>query len=219
MNKQKILAIIIVLIALVTGASFIYKDWKKAQENKAPSKALFSAKFGDAFKPKIIVYSDFLCNKCHDYNNNVIKNLKKDYVDTHKARLEIRPLTIIDENSIPLTELAMCANEQNKFLPAWDYISDQINRDNDKSLKYNANHFFDDYKIKDVSNKIGTKYDQLNNCYKERKYDDKVRDNDQIAYDHNINSVPILFMSKLEQPIRGAVNYGFIKSSLDRVIK
>lgn len=70
-------------------------------------------------KVTIIEFSDFQCPYCKKFNDNTFAQIKKEYVDTGKAKIVFRhfPLSF-HVNAEIAGEAAECANRQGKF---WDY--------------------------------------------------------------------------------------------------
>ncbi len=65
----------------------------------------------------IVEFSDFQCPFCESFFTNSLPQLKKDYIDTGRVKLDYRffPLTSIHPNAEGSAEAAACANEQGKF--------------------------------------------------------------------------------------------------------
>lgn len=80
---------------------------------------------GDANAPHTIIeYSDFQCPFCRRFFDETYSQLKKDYIDTGKARLVYRhfPLTQLHPVAVKSAEATECANEQGKFWQMHDAI-------------------------------------------------------------------------------------------------
>lgn len=76
-------------------------------------------KGGDEAPVAIVEYADMLCPYCAKVNEEVMPRLQADYIETNKARYEIRLVAMIAPDSQRAAEGAYCAAEQNKF---WDYV-------------------------------------------------------------------------------------------------
>jgi len=68
----------------------------------------------------IVEFSDFQCPFCRSFFMNTYPKLKKDYIDSGKARLLFRhfPIPATHPNAPKAHEASECANEQGKF---WEY--------------------------------------------------------------------------------------------------
>ena len=71
-------------------------------------------------KVTIVEFTDFQCPFCKRFFDDALVSIKKEYIDTGKAKLAIRhfPLTAIHPNAFAAGEASECANEQGKF---WEY--------------------------------------------------------------------------------------------------
>lgn len=71
-------------------------------------------------KVTIVEFSDFQCPFCKAFFDDTLSQLKKDYIDTGKAKMAYRhfPLSSIHKNAQKAGEASECANEQGKF---WQY--------------------------------------------------------------------------------------------------
>jgi protein-disulfide isomerase len=68
----------------------------------------------------IIEFSDFQCPFCKRFYDDALAQMKKDYIDSGKAKFYFRhyPLNQIHPNAQMTAEASECANEQNKF---WEF--------------------------------------------------------------------------------------------------
>ena len=73
---------------------------------------------------KIIVYTDFECGACARLHSEVEPELRRLYVSTGKAGIEVRVLGILDTGSIRAAEAALCAADQGRFLEYQDALFD-----------------------------------------------------------------------------------------------
>lgn len=75
---------------------------------------------GDIDNPlSVVEYADILCPYCARAHNEILPRIEADYIDTGKARFEVRLVGIIRPDSQRAAEGAYCAAEQGKF---WDYL-------------------------------------------------------------------------------------------------
>lgn len=71
---------------------------------------------------KIIIYTDFQCGACGKLHSEVERELRRLYVATGKAEIEIRPLGAIDDYSMRGAQAALCAGDQGKFCEYMDAL-------------------------------------------------------------------------------------------------
>ena len=73
-------------------------------------------------KVQMIVYFDFQCGHCENLHATVEGDLIKQYVDTGKAHLEMRPVAYLGAGSQRAAEAALAAADQGKFFAYRDAV-------------------------------------------------------------------------------------------------
>jgi len=113
----------------------------------------------------IIEYSDFQCPFCGRFYSNTLKQIRKQYIDTNKAKLIYKqfPLTNIHQYALKAAEASECVRTQGGDTAFFKYhdklYSNQelLNIDNLKKwaqeLDYNINSCLDTDQYKDLVNK------------------------------------------------------------------
>ena len=162
-QSKRNIAVLITLALFIIGAGVWY-FLKEDSVAGAPAKAPLSATVGNNTNaPKMIVYTDALCDKCKEYHEKTLKKVIDEYVNPGKLRLEIRPIAIISERSSNITELAMCANDQGAFLPALEYIYNDLYSDVSVSAEKQAATFFKRHSFPKLASAINVDETQLTN--------------------------------------------------------
>lgn len=215
-QEKNIVVIALILILVAVGVFAFYNiKTKKTQDTSLPDTAPLSVSFGDlSSSKKVVIYIDPVCDKCAAYHRETISRVYEDYVKPGKVILEIRPLSIVTEQSAALTELMMCSNEQGKFLEASDFIYQTLTRDNGRTMQVNAATFFHDYPTDRIA--VGTKTDttKLASCLRDNRYENKITQADSQAYAANIYSTPTTFIGG-QDPVRGYAIYDYVRSLID----
>lgn len=71
----------------------------------------------------ILIISDFQCPYCKEFHDVTAPQLRKEFVNTGKARLAYINFPLrIHPNAIPSAEAAMCAGAQDRFWPMHDRL-------------------------------------------------------------------------------------------------
>lgn len=217
-QQQKIVIIVIVLLCVlaVVGVMVLrHMQAQRATETKLPTNAPLSIKLGDQnAKLKVVIYTDPVCDKCADYHNETIKPLYEDYVKKDKVELDIRPVSIVTEQSAPLTELLMCSNEQHKYMATADFMYRELTRQNGKVMTVNAATFFQDYPMIQIARATDMEESKLTSCVRDDRYTDRIKQADTQAYAANIYSTPTTFVGT-QDPVRGYAIYDYVKSLID----
>lgn len=63
----------------------------------------------------IIEYGDYKCPKCNDFHQKAGKDIRRDWVDSGKAKIVYRPFPLFGEDSGLALYASFCATEQGKF--------------------------------------------------------------------------------------------------------
>ncbi len=113
-------------MVLLIGGWIIFGNTARSRELSPAEQSALKLKderltLGDAGAPvRIIEIVDLLCPYCAKANEQIVSRIIKDYVDSGKVQLEIRPVGIITPDSPRAAHGAYCAAESDKF---WDYMN------------------------------------------------------------------------------------------------
>ena len=135
--------------ALGSGGTVVVEsllDQRLAQPNKAqarPIPALTSSlllqgepTLGHASAPLTIVeFSDFECSYCRRFHEQVMPQLKRDYIDTGLVRFVHKDLPLpFHPHALPAAAAARCAGEQDRYWDLYSGLFDQQNCLNCKGI-------------------------------------------------------------------------------------
>ncbi|HCH33982.1 MAG: hypothetical protein UY35_C0001G0063 [Candidatus Saccharibacteria bacterium GW2011_GWC2_48_9] len=214
LHQEKVILAVagIVILAVIATVTYFNVIKQEQEKTKLPDTAALSVKLGSNDAPqKMVVYTDPVCDKCAEYHEETLKQVYDNYVKTDALQLEIRPLSIVTEQSASLTELLMCGNEQNKYWQTTDFVYDALTRKNNQTMQINAATFFIDFPAAEISEIVGLDETQLSSCLDANRYQEKITQADQAAYSVNVYSTPTTFIGDRE-PIRGMSIYPFVES-------
>jgi protein-disulfide isomerase len=111
---------------------------KKSETNAGPSNAAISeqtlesdgSEKDDAFLgPKdapvvVMLFSDYLCNKCREFHRQTLPKLKSEFADTGKVKIIYRDLPLQAEGlATAAAQFAQCVGEQGKYWDAFAQLS------------------------------------------------------------------------------------------------
>jgi protein-disulfide isomerase len=92
---------------------------KSSEEITAPSPRSTSTTeliIGNKSAPiTIIEYGDYKCPKCNEFHQQAGKDIRREWVDTGKAKIVYRPFPLFGEDSGLALYASFCAAEQGKF--------------------------------------------------------------------------------------------------------
>jgi|TARA_B110000263_G_scaffold144474_1_gene125300 protein-disulfide isomerase len=66
-------------------------------------------------KIKMIEFSDFQCPYCKVFHEQMMPQLRKEFLDTDIASIEYYPMTFLGEDSINSAKASICAQDQSQF--------------------------------------------------------------------------------------------------------
>jgi len=172
-------------------------------------------RLGSADAPvRIVEFGDFQCPICQYFAQQVMPQIRKDYIDTGKASLYFANFTIIGPDSVTGALAAQSVFHQNKdeFWKFYDALYESQGEENKGWLTA-------DFVVNLAKDKgIRVDYDQLKQDIVSRKYMDEVNKQYSIAYNKaRFNATPSLLING--QAYTGGLGYDEIKAALDRAAK
>lgn len=163
-------------------------------------------------KVTIVEFSDFQCPFCERFWKETVPQIKKEYVDTGKARFAYRhfPLTTIHQNAAKAGEASECANDQGKF---WEYHDSLF--ENQAAW---ANQTASDATATFVSlgERLGLTTQELKSCLDSGKHAKDVSDDETAGQQAGVNGTPATYING--QLVSGAQPYTAFKSLIDAAL-
>lgn len=163
-------------------------------------------------KVTIVEFSDFECPFCKQMFDEALPQIKKEYIDTGKAKLAFRhyPLTSIHPNAQKSSEAAECANEQDKF---WDYHDQLFTNQADWASLAPAEAL---NKFVEYANTVGINGETLRECVSSGRMEENVKkdiaDGDKVG----VNGTPATFVNGML--ISGAVPFEDFKAQIEAAL-
>jgi len=141
-------------------------------------------------KVTIVEFSDFQCPFCRSFFNGTYSELKKEYIDTGKARLVFRhyPLPFHDA-ARPSAIAAECAGDQGKFWQMHDKIFAEQEKKGTGTVAYGV------AELKTWAAQIGLNTGQFNTCLDSEKYGEKVDADTSAGSAYGVNGTPSFFIN------------------------
>ncbi|TSA16121.1 MAG: DsbA family protein [Nitrosopumilales archaeon] len=157
----------------------------------------------------IVEWGDYQCTYCHAFYKNSEDSLIKEYVDTGKVNFVFRDFPLNGPDSVLAAEASYCANDQGKY---WEYHDELYkNWAGEKTGWVNRNS------LDQFANTVGIDTTQFDKCLDDKKYEQKVLDNQKFGEKIGINATPtfLIFDSKNGTKIIGAQPFSVFKQVLD----
>lgn len=160
----------------------------------------------------IIEFSDFQCPFCRKFWEDTLPQIKKEYIDTGKARLIYRDFPLdFHAGAEPAAEAAECAEEQDKF---WEF-HDRVFAEQAKQGQGTIQFGVDD--LKKWAKGINLNTTKFNQCLDSGKYKDEVAKDVAEGTAAGVSGTPTVFVNG--QKIVGAQPFAAFKAVIDQALK
>ena len=216
-SKSNFLGISIILASLILGCSIIYasrsfdqfintdlitnqKDSKTEEANGLEVTSLSHLKGNPDAPITIVEFSDFQCPFCQRYHP-IIAQLISDYPNQVRWMYKHFPLDSIHPQARLAAEASECAAEQDKF---WEF-ADQL---------FESQAILSSDLYQQLAIDLELNREQFQNCFDNRKYQDKVEADYQAGIKLGVRGTPASFING--ESLVGAVPYNTLKSAVER---
>jgi protein-disulfide isomerase len=205
MNRTILLAIVGVLAVGTAGWFFIIREPGKDKE-PAPdiAKSRVNLILGDEDAAKTIIeYGDYKCPNCAKFHAGSYVELKRDYLDTGKAKIVFKNVPYIAEDSRVAAEGTYCANEQGLFEEyhdgVYDYISDLYDRE---GFTHEFKNILTPEFLSGIIKQAGGNPKQFSACVKQKKHGKLVDEDLRSSEVNQVSGTPTFIID--QQKIVGA---------------
>jgi protein-disulfide isomerase len=216
--KTKFIILGVIGAVIVGGISFIAMNPDSISADNSQNEGFSldtqngSPVLGSPSAPVTIVeFGDYQCPFCKRWNTNTKPPIEENFIETGKAKLVYVDLAIIGRDSIKAHAGSYCADEQGLYWQYHDYM--YANQGHENNGWTNSNN------LKSlVSGLDGIDTDLFAQCLDSGKYEQRVRDNTNIAKSAGASSTPsfiIIGPSGNSVSITGAQPY----SAFEQVIE
>ena len=170
---------------------------------------------GDASAPLTIVeFSDFECSYCRRFHEQVMPQLKSEYIDTGLVRFVHKDLPLpFHPHALPAAAAARCAGEQNRYWDLYAALFDQQNCLNCKGVLAIA-----------TEEQLNTA--ALQACMERKSTVALINANRSEASLHNISATPTFVIGPTQSDgsldgrvIEGALPWSTFKSTIDEALR
>jgi len=205
--------VIIPVIITIIALSFVLYPQPNTQESNVTPQSLIqngSPVLGNPNAPITIVeWGDYQCTYCHLFHVNSKGSLIKEYVDSGKVNFVFRDFPLNGPDSILAAEASYCANDQNKY---WQYHDELY-----KNWAGERTGWVNRKSLDAFANTVGLNITQFDNCLNDKKYEQRVLDNQKFGEDMGINATPtfLIFDNKKMERIVGAQPFSAFQQVLD----
>ncbi|MCA9337789.1 DsbA family protein [Candidatus Saccharibacteria bacterium] len=232
-KRRNIILIVLAVLVVLAGTVFIVRNRQQHNQQSsadAPtvntpavtegstSNALI---IGNPNAPVTIVeYGDFKCPNCNKLYRGALREIKKNYIDTGKAKLEFRNLPYISPDSRTAAEGAYCANAQGVFEAyhngVYDYIWDSYYREN-KVSEGESTDVFTVQTLTDIATQAGADPAEFAACLNQQTYKDAVTADLKASERDKATGTPTVFIGN--QRIIGAQPYTVYSTLIEQELR
>lgn len=157
-------------------------------------------------KVTIVEFADFQCPFCEKLYSDALASIKKDYVDTGKAKLYYRNWAFLGQESVWAAEASECANEQGKFWEFHDYLFNHQGGENQGA--------FSKENLKGFAASLGLDTQQFSSCLDSDKYKNAVEKDLSDGKAAGVSGTPATFING--NVLVGAQPYSAFKDLIDK---
>lgn len=159
-------------------------------------------------KVTIVEYADFQCPFCKRFFQDVLPQLKTEYIDTGKAKFIYQTFPFLGPESYQAASAAMCAKEQERF---WDFHD--LLYQNQKAENSGA---FSDAKLISFAKQIKLDQKQFNECLNIKKFDAEIQSEFNLGQQAGVGGTPTVFINSTA--IVGAQPFANYKKIIDKYL-
>lgn len=159
-------------------------------------------------KVKVVEFADFQCPFCEQWFQQVMPQLKKDYIDTGKIAFYWRDYPFLGQESNYAAGAARCANDQGKFWDFHDYLYTHQGQENSGA--------FSKDNLKQFAAGLGLNTDQFNSCLDADKFSADYQKDLSDGQKAGVNGTPTVFVNGVA--IVGAQPYDAFKTAIDQAL-
>lgn len=160
----------------------------------------------------IIEFSDFQCPFCRSFVEDTLPQLKKNYIDTGKAKLVYRDFPLsFHPGAEPAAQGAECAEDQGKFWEFHDIVFSEQAKQGTGTINFGVKE------VKQWADKVGLNAAEFNSCLDLGKYKEEVAKDADDGNKAGVSGTPTFFING--NRIIGAQPYSVFKSVIDKELE
>jgi protein-disulfide isomerase len=156
-------------------------------------------------KVTLVEYGDFHCSSCGEFFQRIEPEIRKNYVNTGRLKIEYRVYPWVSADSVRAGVAAYCAGDQGNFAPFHDEL--YRNQGAEDSMTFTP------ARLKQMAVQLGLNAATFNTCYDSGPYSTKVRNGVAEARAMGVTATPTFFIGG--RRVVGAQSYATFKVLID----
>ncbi len=163
-------------------------------------------------KVTLVEFSDFQCPFCKRFFDDALTQIKKEYIDTGKAKFAYRHYPLpFHQNAQKAAEASECANEQNAFWKYHDLLFQKQTEWENQSVSDAAVSFAK------YASDVGLNPSQFESCLSSSKFANIVKEDMDAGQKAGVSGTPTLFVNG--KAVVGAQPFTSFKTAIDEELK
>ena len=218
--KTKFVILGIIVAVIIGGISFVVMNPDSLTVENFQNISTLNTQNGspvlglDDAPVTIVEFGDYQCPFCKRWNVNTKPPIMENYIETGKAKFVFVDLSIIGKDSLKAHSGSYCADEQGLYWEYHDYLYANQGHENDGWANSNNLKLL----VSGINDLDGELFAQ---CLDSGRYDQKVKDNTNIAKKAGARSTPsfiIIGPSGNSVSITGAQPYSVFQQAIENMI-
>jgi len=217
-NTQRLTLITAIIVALAIVGIIIYSRFQPSTTTATttPTNGELSyddqPRLGEADAPiTLAVFEDFKCPACKFFEESVLPQIKRDYIDSGQASIYYFNFPFLGPDSTTAALAGECAYKQNEAA-FWDYKTIIFRAQGAESEEWARPS-----RLEELASNLGDlDAADLRTCIDEERHADEVSADRQIGVDVGVTGTPGLFING--QKVENANNYNEVKAAIDEAL-
>ena len=203
-----------IIIAIITVSVYLFYPHQSNSTSLTIQSLIEngSPMLGDpSAKTTIVEWGDYQCTYCHLFHENTKDQIIQEYVNTGKVNFIFRDFPLNGPDSVLAAEAAYCAGDQNKY---WQYHDELYNNWGGERTGWVNQKSLDKF-----ATDVGLDQSQFDECMSDKKYENKVLDNQKFGQEIGIEATPsfIILNNNKATKIEGAQSFSVFQQVLDNI--
>lgn len=201
----------VVVVVVVLFAAGVFSGDESGDLSQSEQERLVAAGhlIGEPTAPvTLIEFADFQCPFCRDFWSTNLQAIKREFIDTGKAKLYFHHMAFIGQESERAAQASECAAEQGRFDNYHDILFLQQGPENQGHLSQVT--------LESFASAIQLDVNSFSSCLSSNRYLNEIRSDTQSAGRAGINSTPTLVVDG--NLVENALNLAEVRRAIQAAV-
>ena len=218
---QRVFIGILIGLAVVVVGAVVWRSAQKTTQSVASSKDVINqlgvlnseqpTLGSSSARVQVVVFENFKCPNCKNFEQNIFPKLKANYMDTNKIFYGFRSLLFLGEDATTAAEAAQCVFKQKAEL-FWPYAEIVFRAQRDENLAWATPSYLTEI----AENVPGVNRQDLRKCIDDRSAREVVKADDALGRRLGVTGTPTLFVNGLKL---ASYDYDTVARAIDAALK